>query len=153
MAWSAIVSALATRVDAVAGVNNVYQHQRWIKDAAGTDAWRAMFVSGGVMQVWMLSRTRHTSAVCADDDNRYRARHEVEIQAFYAVDDSAATEATFNGLVSAVCANLRTGDRTLGGSCVTHTEPQAEMRYGMFGQGQGVLSHQATIQFTVEEVL
>jgi len=153
MAWSSIVSALATRIDAVTGVNGVYQYLRWSKDAAGTDGWRTLFVTSGVMQTWMLTRTRQTSSICEDDDNRYRVRHDVEVQAFYALDDSAATETTFNGLVSAVCADLRTGDRTLGGACVTLTEPQAEVRHGMFGQGQGVLSHVATIRFTVEEVL
>lgn len=155
MAWSSIVGALATRIDAVSGISNVYQRQVWTRAAAGTDAFTSLFCTGGVLQTWMITRTQTSSEACQDDDNRYRLRHAVEITGFYALDDTEGgagtpSETTFQGIVSAVESDLRTGDRTLGGACVTHTLPTADVLHVTF---QGATCHLATFRFTVEEIV
>lgn len=150
MSWATVRAALATRVDAVTGITNVHQFIRYTDDGSETAAFGALFVASGVLQAWLITRTGMRTEVCEDDDNRYRRRHDVEIQGVYALKDSTSTENTFQGLLDAMEADLRTGDRTISSTCLTHTLPEfSPINHVSF---QGVLCHGATIRFTVEEI-
>lgn len=155
MSWATIRTALATRIDAVAGTGPVHAYWRWSDQGPEEAAWRTLFASGTAVNAWLITRVGMPRTVPATPSAalaaRWLRRHDVEVSAFYSLDDSAATESTFQDLLDAVEADLRTGDRTLVGVAITHSLPEVSP----IGHASlsSVLCHQATLKFTVEELL
>lgn len=151
MSYKLLRSALASRLEAIPGVGRVYPYFRWTAQAPGLSEFQEQFAANGIMNVWMIRRTDRGDEKTASDDARYRVQHQVEISAFYALNNRPGTnEEEFQDLVDLVVDDLRDGDRTLGGLSLTHTDPECRITHASFC---GVNCHAATLQITLEETV
>ncbi|MFQ5915383.1 MAG: hypothetical protein ACE5JS_19615 [Nitrospinota bacterium] len=120
MSWSAIRSQLKAVVETVPGIGVVHDYQRWEIEA---DNFQTLFVSGGRINVWMITRDASREEEFAQQQN-YR-RHQARIIGLYALDDSDATEKTFSDLLESICDTLRQkGD--LNGAAESSGPPQVK---------------------------
>lgn len=157
MSWATIRGALQTRLDAVTGVDQVHTYWRWHDGGPEEAAWRALFVSGTTVQAWMITRAGMPRTLpatpAANLAQRWLRRHDVEIHCFYRWQDSSGSQNVFQDLLDAIEADLRTGDRTLGGVAVTHSLPEVQTPTDEGAALGGELCHRALIRLTVEELL
>lgn len=99
MGVATITSGIQTVLLGVSGVSIVHKYERWAKD------WTTFLgffkTSGGKINGWMISRKKTPSRVA--DIVRYNQReHEFRLFGIYGLDDSAASELTFQAQVEAV---------------------------------------------------
>ena len=106
MAYATILAQIKTYMEAVTNCGLVYDYVRWHKDMP---AMLALFKTtiGGVSQIrfWDISRTKtlEVNKVSKENLRIYTFR----IRGFLSLDDSAATETTFQTLIELVCAKFR----------------------------------------------
>jgi len=150
MSYQAIRDALATRLETVVGVGTVHTYERYLTEQAEVAAFQAAFSKNGVLNTWMIERRAVSSRQSAAADAKRIRRHTLRLEGFYSLKDAAASKLTFQDLIDAVCDDLETGDRTLGGACLTHSLPSVDtIEETLFA---GVLCHRTEIQIIVEEV-
>ncbi|MFQ5692997.1 MAG: hypothetical protein ACE5IM_08150 [Nitrospinota bacterium] len=143
MSWSAIRSQLKAVLGGVPGIGVVHDYQRWEIEA---DNFNALFVSGGRINVWMVTRDGSREEESAQRQNT--RRHQVRIIGLYALDDSDATEKTFSDLLEAVCDALRQNN-DLGGTAESSGPPQ--VRRDDHARFAGTLCHFGEITVEVRE--
>lgn len=149
MSYTGILEALVDRIQAVHSTAKVHGFYRWSTEAPGLSAPIALF--GAPLNTWMLTRTARTDEKAPSDDSRYRVQHTLQLWHYFAHNDANESEATFQAAVDAVMDDLRDGDRTLGGECLTLLPPVApSLGLADFG---GVLCHEASMVIVVEEVV
>lgn len=104
-----IRDAIAAKIAAVPGAGTVHSYERYAKERA---AFRALFVSGGVLKGWVIRKTatRETS----DAIGRQAIVHRWSIRFYMGMDDAAASEESFDTLIEDVRDAFRV-DETLGG--------------------------------------
>ena len=144
MALTDNIQAIQTILAGVAGVANVYGTVRnWQSDKQFRDGART--ASGGV-QFWFLTR----EATEAEDlGPRLTVRkHTIALHGYAGVNDAAASEQSFQGLIESVVAALGS-DRKLGQSA-RHSGP-AQVRAVDYRILNGVLCHHAELALLVEE--
>ena len=144
MALADNIQAIQTILAGVTGVANVYGTVRnWQSDKQFRDGART--ASGGV-QFWFLTR----EATEAEDlGPRLTVRkHTIALHGYAGVNDAAASEQSFQGLIESVVAALGS-DRKLGQSA-RHSGP-AQVRAVDYRILNGVLCHHAELALLVEE--
>jgi hypothetical protein len=114
MSWSTINNAIHTTLSAVSGVGVVHKYRRLAVDV---DVFRTLFVSGGKVNGWDISRVR-------EDRQHFgnRITREFEIRGFYAMADAAASELTFQQLVENIMVAFEL-DQTLTGTVLQSELP------------------------------
>jgi hypothetical protein len=134
-----------TILAAVSGIGVVHDYERYAVEAS---ALKALFVTGGRLHGWTITRER-TPSVYRTNVQTER-RHRFIIRGYYALDDSAASEKTFQDLVEAVEAAFRTND-TLNGTAEVAGPLQVE-RVGpvLFA---GVLCHYVELSLEAQELV
>ncbi len=143
MSWANIRTQLKTTVEGVAGIGVVHDYQRWTVEA---DDFDTVFVTGGRVNAWMITRDRSTEEHEASNQD-YRAHH-VRIFGVYSLDDSDATEKTFSDLMELICDELR-GDNDVSGNAESSTP--AEVVRDDHTTLSGTLCHFGEITFQVRE--
>ena len=157
MSWAAIRGALVTRLGTITGIENVHGQIRYVDDNLEETIFKDLFVdTNNNVNTWMFSRTARAVEAVPDDSTKAKVLHTVTMQGSLSLVDagtgSANTEDTFQGLIDALCDDLRTGDRTLGGVANTHSLPQAStIGHAMFYRS--VLCHDTTVTLTIEEIV
>lgn len=121
MSWSAIRTALKTRLEAVSGIGIVHPFRRYVKGNETSPDFQTLFFSGGKLHAWQFYRTARRPQYSGSDDSRRVVHHDVVVEALLALCDSTTSEHTLQDLLDSVAANLETGDHTLGGACKTHS--------------------------------
>lgn len=149
MSYSGINAELVQRIEAAQPDSVVHGFYRWSNQPPGSTPATALF--GAPLNTWMLTRTARTDEKAPSDDSRYRVQHTLQLWHYFAHNDANESEATFQAAVDAVMDDLRDGDRTLGGECLTLLPPVApSLGLADFG---GVLCHEASMVIVVEEVV
>lgn len=154
MSYQAIRDALESRLQAISSVGVVHAWPRLVRETPQSSEFQGSLVESGKLNVWMISRTGVRDRQAEDRDNRQIRVHEINIDVFWAWDDTGVKGTTsdtlFQNALEAVLDDIRTGDRTLGGAAntmslgrVSTIEP---VRY------LSTLCHHAVIQLEVEEV-
>lgn len=153
MSWTAIQSALSTRLAAVSGVENVQSYFVHSNDAWEDAAFQSAYtvdVSGELrVHVWRFTRRRMSRAQCEDDDSTQIHTHEVEIEGYISLENGGITENTIGVIGDAIIADLGDGDDTLSGACFTMSQPQA-IRIGQVSF-YGILCNEYAITVSIEE--
>lgn len=90
---------IVTLLQGVSGIGQVHAYMRWVEDDASK---ASLFVSGGRLHVWMLSLGGQPAQLQRFPANHTQGRLLFHVHGFYALDDSAATQTTFENLVAAV---------------------------------------------------
>lgn len=154
MSWTDISTELARRLSCIEGLGRVHGKIRYDDEGFDRDTFDSLFQVGGQLNVWQITRTGRTSTRSQDNSRISKVQHQVQIHGNLALKDPATgatnSEDTFQSLLDAVCDNLDQGDRTLGGKAITLSTPQVSAITPAKFYG-AVLSHDATIGFTVEE--
>lgn len=153
MSWVAIATKLAARIQAVckdhATPARTHRFQRWSNDHVDNPDFQQLFVAAERLSAWQLTRIKR-SCIRAAEDSRRRIQHEARADYWLAISDADESEMLAQAMLDAVCDDLETGDRTLGGVCLTHTEPEVTINAATVA---GVLVHTGTLRLTIEEVL
>ena len=158
MSYAAINAALVTRLGAVSGIGKVQGYYRWCPDGTNAEKFVALFLdsaSPAHVNVWMVTRIGTAKdKKLDDDDTSVRRRHNIVLQGYYSLTDATNSEAVFHAIVEAIMENLRTGDRTLGGACLTYELPEgAAIAWEDWPRSGAVLCHSGRVTFQVEEIL
>ena len=145
MSYAAIRDALVTLVQGVSGIAVVHGYERFATDLP---ALRALYGDNGKLHGWSITRDR-TTALYRTNTQTER-RHRFVIRGYYALDDSAASEQTFQDLIEAIEAAIRNDD-TLGGTAEV-AGPLQVQQVGpvMFA---GVLCHTAELVIEAQELV
>lgn len=131
------------KLEEVSGIGVVHDYERWASN------WKdllTLYQSNGKLNGWSISR-RSTAAewVCMPEVDR---RHNFVITGIYSLDDSAASEKTFQDLIEGIEEKIR-NDHTLGDTCVAAGPLQVEtVEVRMFGS---VLCHYCELSLAALE--
>lgn len=145
MSLSGVRDALKTLVEGVTGIGVVHDYERHAKDWA---TYLGFYKKAGtsVINGWQITR-RATREEEHAAQQTYRF-HTFIINGFYSLDDSAASEKTFQDLVESICTAVRE-DADLGGAAFHVTPPTVTVvEQRMFGD---VLVHFCEINVQAEE--
>jgi hypothetical protein len=115
-----IRAAIAAKMNTVADIGRVHDYERWAKRDKD---FQDLFLSAGQIRGWIVRRTatRETSPGIG----RFVVTHRWQIRGYMALDDSAASEKTFDALVEALRDAFRS-DETLGGLVASTVLPDGE---------------------------
>lgn len=151
MSYSAIRTALAARLNAVAAVGRAHSYVRYSRQPWTDAEFQALFVESSRLNAWQITRVAMTDEQAPESSLVIR-RHQIEIYAMISVSDATASEHVHQDALEAVADDWRTGDRTLGGAA--HTSSLMDIQQierVMFSEN--ILAHSATIRLQIEEVL
>lgn len=151
VSWASIRTQLAARLALIAGIGQVHDRQRFSVGKPGSPQFDGVFLVGGRLNCWMVTRVRRRSAPVDGEAGR-ELTHSVLILGLYGFWDLASTGTVFDDLVDLVADDLRDGDRTLGGACVSVGEVDAQLSIGSL-QGLAENFHLAQLRFDVVEVV
>lgn len=123
MSAAAHRAALVALLEAVPAVGRVHHYERYAREDSAFRAHYLHTLPGGAKQLrgWQVSRVGVAERLL--DLGRWLDEHSWVIRGYLALDDSAATELTFDGLVEDIRAAFR-ADPTLGG--LSTAEPIGE---------------------------
>jgi hypothetical protein len=114
MAYSTILANIKSTVEGVSGIGKVYDYERW---AANWGTVLALFkTSNNIIHGWTISRIAFFRQSKSIGDPEIA--HIFRIRGVYGLDDSAAAEKTFQGIVNLV-ADAFDANMTLSGACLT----------------------------------
>lgn len=151
MSWTAIAEALQSRLSLLFPTARVHTRILNVKQSPEEKEWCAAYVdqSDGTVNCWQITRTGRKT-VTSDSSNAVRLQHEIELHHHRSVVDCQESELIFHGEVDAVLADLQTGDRTIGGACISLSNPSSE-GIGHAMLAEAALCHYAVIKITAEE--
>lgn len=149
MSESAQRTEIKNIMDTVTDIGKVYDYERW---AANWNDFINLFKSVAHSQIrgWEISRKAAgiKKAAIGTSIGSYLKDNDFVIKGYMAIDDSAATEKTFNTLIEAVEAKFRS-NMTLNGAAKDHDYIQVRVIDSrMFGS---VLCHYAELYLKVYE--
>jgi hypothetical protein len=146
MAYATILAQIKTYMESVTSIGNVHDYVRWNKD------WPAMLTMFKITSPSAQIRFWDISRVASPEQNKVSKEnlrtHTFRIRGFMSLDDSAATEKTFQALLETVCTKFRNVP-TLN-STAANVDPLQINTVGHVMVGD-VLCHMAECTLTVEE--
>ena len=145
MSLSTIRSKIKTKLEAISGIENVYDYHRYCNDWV---TYKDLFVKDSKVNTWEISRdnfvkTSHGgNGYVMDTDNSFIVR------GFYSAYDTLATEKTFQDLVEDIIETFM-NDPTLGGTAEQLHYPIT----GTFSLNKlgDVLCHVVDIRMTIKD--
>lgn len=115
MSYSEIASAIVDQIKTASGTDKVYAYERW---AANWGAILNLFKTDEeLIHAWMVSRMSVHRRV-ATIGGPYEIAHVFRVRAVYGMNDAAASETIFQGIIDTVAAAFD-ADPRLGGTCMT----------------------------------
>ena len=150
MAFAAVRAEVKTILDAVTGVGKVHDYLRH------STTWTEIFSrhkDGGKINDWEITRESATQELIAiqgagGTEPFYHDTHAVAILGRISVDDSAASEKTFQALIDTVVAAFRVKPRLNNVVLLPESLQVPQIGHEMFG---GVLVHFARLTFQAVE--
>lgn len=155
MALSDIRSALKQILEGISGIGLVHDYERWTPEWKGVlDLYKDPV--SGTLRAWTMTReaTPEELLTVGGPSGQNLRNHAMVMRGYQALDDSAATEKTFQDTVEAICAELRKDPATtaLGTSVLGTSGPPQVRTVGHVLLGD-VLCHYAEISYTAAELV
>jgi hypothetical protein len=145
MSLTLIRTQIKTKLEAISGVENVYDYKRFCSDLA---TYKDLFIKDAKVNTWEIERKAFSRTGRGGSGDIEDVIHEFIIRGFYSFYDAYATEKTFQDLVETICADF-ISDPTLGGKAkMMHVPITGEFSNVMLGN---VLCHQVQINITIED--
>ena len=147
MSYTTILAQLKVLLDAVTGIGTTFDYFRLSRDE---QILKATFVSSGKLHAWIITRDQ---APGENLTTRHTLRnHSFDIYGYYAIDDTNASEKTFQQLCDTVMNKLDEDDNI---ALVTNVYVIAPSQLVSFEPVMfcDVLCHRAIIRITPEEEL
>lgn len=155
MSESAIRARIKTNLEGVSSLGFVYDYLRWTKDWT---SFLSLFKISETVNGVMFHREQTFEKVLTPGE--YLRNHMYKFYFFYSLDDSAASELTFQGIIEDICDAFR-NDPTLNATCETN-DPQIGPMTGKTGMQVdkidnrlfgSVLCHYAELSLLTQEFL
>ncbi len=145
MSLALIRTQIKTILEAISGVENVYDYQRYCADLA---TYNTLFVKDSKVNTWEIERKSFESTGRGAPNAVEDVNHVFNIRGFYSFFDERATEKTFQDLVETIRASF-ISDPTIGGKAnIMHVPIIGEFSMVMLG---AVLCHVVNIEITIED--
>ena len=145
MSLSLIRAQIKTKLEAISGVEKVYDFKRFCNAWA---TYKDLFIKDSKVNTWEIERKSFSRTGRGGSGNVEDTTHEFIIRGFYSFYDILATEKTFQDLVETICADF-IDDPTLGGKAkIVHVPITGEFTTSFLGQ---VLCHVVTINVSIED--
>jgi hypothetical protein len=145
MSLALIRTQIKTKLEAISGVEHVYDYKRFCSDWA---TYKDLFIKDAKVNTWEIERKSFSRTGRGGSGDIEDAIHEFIIRGFYSFYDALTTEKTFQDLVETICASF-INDPTLGGKAkIVHMPITGEFATAMLGQ---VLCHVVQINITIED--
>ena len=145
MSLSLIRTKIKTKLEAISGVENVYDYKRFCADLA---TYKDLFIKDSKVNTWEIERKSFESNGIGASGEVEDVIHTFIIRGFYSFYDELATEKTFQDLVETIRNSFIT-DPTLGGKAkVIHIPITGEFSMAFLGS---VLCHRCEIEIIIEE--
>jgi len=145
MSLSDIRSEIKTKLEAISGVENVYDFKRYCNDLS---TYKDLFVKDNKVNTWEIERISFTRNPRGGNGEIDDTIHNFVIRGYYSVFDSLATEKTFQDLVESICATFM-DDPTLGGYAhIVHMPIEGVFSTNRLG---GVMCHVVEIRINIEQ--
>lgn len=145
MSLSAIRTKIKTKLEAISGIENVYDYKRYCNDWA---TYQDLFVKDEKVNTWEIERLNFVSTGHGASGEVEDKTHSFIIRGFYSLFDSLATEKTFQDLVDSITSDFIT-DPTLGGVAnQVHYPITGEITKGRLGN---VLCHIVEIHIVITD--
>lgn len=145
MSLSLIRTQIKTKLEAISGVEKVYDYKRFSSDLA---TYKDLFVKDSRVNTWEIERKTFSRTARGGSGDIEDTTHNFIIRGFYSSYDILATEKTFQDLVETICASF-INDPTLGGKAkIVHMPITGEFGTVMLGS---VLCHTVNINISIEE--
>lgn len=106
MSDATLRESIKTLVSSVAGVGRVHDYERWTADST---QFLALFQDPATKKVFGWEITRNSIPQVERIGRKYKITSSYSIKGYYAVNDAAATEKTFQAIIDAIIAALLTG--------------------------------------------
>ena len=104
MALATLLAEVRTILLTVSGISPlVYTRERWASQASAV---RSLYVTKGRLHAWTITRQSSTENRLATGHENER-RHTLVIRGYYALDDEADSETTFQALIEGICTTFR----------------------------------------------
>ena len=143
MSLSLIRTQIKTKLEAISGVENVYDYKRFCSDLA---TYKDLFIKDSKVNTWDIERTNFERIGHGGSGDVEDINHTFVIRGFYSFYNELATEKTFQDLVETICASF-INDPTLGGYAnIVHIPIIGEFSTVMLG---AVLCHAVNIVINI----
>jgi hypothetical protein len=143
MSLALIKTQIKTKLEAITGVENVYDYKRFCSDWV---TYKDLFVKDSKVNTWEIERKSFSRTGRGGSGDIEDVTHEFIIRGFYSFYDTLESEKTFQNLVETICANF-INDPTLGGKAQMVQMPiTGEFSTGKLGE---VLCHIVEINITI----
>jgi len=145
MSLSLIRTQIKTKLEAISGVENVYDYKRFCSDWA---TYKELFVKDSKVNTWEIERKSFSRTGRGGSGDVEDTVHEFIIRGFYSFYDALATEKTFQDLVETICADF-IDDPTLGGKAImVHVPITGTFNIGKLGE---VVVHTVEIAISITD--
>jgi len=145
MPLALIKTEIKTKLEAISGVENVYDYKRFCSDWA---TYKDLFVKDSKVNTWEIERKSFSRTGRGGSGAIEDITHDFIIRGFYSFFDAYTSEKTFQNLVETICADF-INDPTLGGKAQMVEMPIT----GTFSTGKlgEVLTHIVEISLSVKD--
>lgn len=145
MSLSAIRTKIKTKLEAISGVENVYDYKRFCADWA---TYKELFIKSSKVNTWEIERRSFSRVGHGGSGDVEDPTHLFIIRGFYSFYDTMETEKTFQDLVETICASF-INDPTLGGTAkIVHIPIEGEFSMGKLGD---ILCHIVEIRISISD--
>ena len=145
MSLSLIRTKIKTKLEAISGVEKVYDYKRFCADLA---TYKDLFIKDSKVNTWEIQRRSFERIGHGGSGDVQDVTHAFIILGFYSFYDSLATEKTFQDLVETICADF-ISDPTLGGVAnIVNIPITGEFSMAFLG---AVLCHVVNIEISITD--
>lgn len=145
MSLSLIRTQIKTKLEAITGVEKVYDYKRFCADLA---TYNTLFIKDSKVNTWDIERKSFERIGHGGSGDVEDVINTFVIRGFYSFYDALATEKTFQDLVETICADF-ISDPTLGGKAnIVHIPITGEFSMAFLG---AVLCHMVIIEIIIED--
>lgn len=145
MSLSLIRTQIKTKLEAISGVEKVYDFKRFCADWV---TYKELFIKDSKVNTWEIERKSFSRTGRGGSGDVEDTVHDFIIRGFYSFYDVLATEKTFQDLVETICADF-IDDPTLGGKAkIVHVPITGTFTTAMLGS---VLCHVCEIAISIED--
>lgn len=145
MSLSLIRTQIKTKLEAISGVENVYDYKRFSSDLA---TYKDLFIKDSKVNTWEIERKSFSRTGIGGNGDVEDVIHEFVIRGFYSSYDAYATEKTFQDLVETICASFINDPTLTGKAKIVHVPIEGEFTTVMLGN---VLCHAVSINIKIED--
>lgn len=145
MSLSLIRTQIKTKLEAISGVENVYEYRKFCNDLV---TYKDLFIKDSKVNTWEIERRSFERTGRGGSGDIEDIIHNFTIRGFYSSYDTLATEKTFQDLVETICADF-ISDPTLGGKArIVNMPITGEFSIVMLGS---VLCHTCNVNLSIQD--